>query len=167
VNLTSQSPAEPLPDPRWVDVVAGVDDQGRVRPMSYAALASVPDQWATTESTPTGVADLLHTTRATFALSWFHYELLVVSVAWSLLAVEAALRDRLSADDKSPLKALLTLAGKHLLLSPEDIDRLEAGRVLRNRLTHARNQQAWSVGLAAPVVAASHHAVTLIYPDPI
>ncbi len=93
-------------------------------------------------------------------------ELLVVSVAWSLLAVEAALRDRLGADDKSPLKALLTLAGKHLLLSREDIDRLEAGRVLRNRLTHPRNQQAWSVGMAAPVVAASHHAVTLISPTP-
>jgi len=93
--------------------------------------------------------------------------LVVVSVAWSLLAVEAALRDRLSADDKSPLKALLTLAGKDLLPSPEDIDRLEAGRVLRNRLTHARNQQAWPVGTAAPVVAASHHAVTLIYHHPI
>lgn len=85
MNLTSRSPAEPLPDPRWVNVVAGEDDRGQIRPMTYAALASVADQWATTESTPTGVADLLHTTRTTFALAWFHYELLVVSITWSLL----------------------------------------------------------------------------------
>jgi len=126
--------------------------------LTFAALASLVDQWATTKSTPTGVADLVHATRATFALAWFHYELLVVSVAWSLLAVEAALRDRLGVDDKPPLKALLTLAGRDLLLSTEDIDRLAAGRVLRNRLAHAREQQAWSVEMAAPVVAASHSA---------
>jgi len=60
VNLTSQSPAEPLPDPRWVNFIAGFDEHGQPRPMTFAALASVPDQWATTESTPTGVADLLH-----------------------------------------------------------------------------------------------------------
>jgi len=35
------------------------------------------------------VAELLSTSRALFVLAWFRYELLLVSVMWSLLAVEA------------------------------------------------------------------------------
>ena len=38
---------------------------------------------------------MLTTARKLFVLAWFHYELLVVSVTWSLVAVEAALRVRL------------------------------------------------------------------------
>lgn len=164
--MTSRS-VQPGPDPRWVNFIGGFDDHGQPRPMTYLALVTLTDQWSITESTPGGVAGLLGTTRATFALAWFHYELLVVSVTWSLLAVEAALRDRLAVDEKPPLKSLLNLAAERVLLSSQDIDRLDAGRELRNHLAHAKDQQAWTVGMAAPVVGASHHAVTLLYPDSI
>ena len=133
--------------------------------MTYEALLTITKEWHTTESTPRGVADLLSTARATFTLAWFHYELLVVAASWSLLAVEAALRDRLDVGTAPTFKRLLTLAIRDGLLTTEDSEHLDTGRQLRNTLAHAQSQQAWTVGMAAPVVGASHHAVRTIYPE--
>lgn len=88
-----------------------------------------------------------------------------MSASWSLLAVEAALRDRLDVDDKPPLKTLLARATDAGLLDPASADRLDAGRRLRNGLAYARAQQAWTVGMAGPVVRTSHEVVRLLCPD--
>jgi hypothetical protein len=155
----------PTPDPRWQNFIGGLDDHGRPKPMTYEALLAVTAEWPVSQQAPEGIVELLATARAAFALAWFHYELLVVSASWSLLAVEAALRDRLDVDEKPPLKALVARATKAGLLDDATADRLDAGRQLRNGLAHARAQQAWTVGMAGPVVRTSHEVVRLLYPD--
>jgi hypothetical protein len=155
----------PHPDDRWGLFIGGVDASGQPLPMTYDVLASVTTQWPTTTATPVGIAGLLTTARAAFALAWFQYELLVVAGAWSLLAVEAALRERVDANDHRPFKALLAQAGRDGLFSAAQLDRLDAGRQLRNQLLHPREQQAWTLGMAAPIVEASHEVIALLYPD--
>lgn len=98
-------------------------------------------------------------------MAWFHYELLVVSAPWSLLAVEAALGDRLATGPQAMLKTLVEQAVAKGLLEPSWEPRLDAGRRLRNQLLHAGEQVTWTPGMAAPVVAAAHKAVTDLYPD--
>jgi hypothetical protein len=132
--------------------------------MTLDVLESTARDWPTTEATPSGIAELLSTSRAAFVLAWFHYEMLVVSAAWSLLAVEGALRDRLEADDRRPLSKLLAQVKREQILAVEDVERLDAARQLRNQLAHARSQQVWTLGMAGPVVATSHRAISLVYP---
>jgi hypothetical protein len=49
----------PTADPRMVNFIGGVDDQGHPRPMTYQRLRQRADQWAITETTPDGPARLL------------------------------------------------------------------------------------------------------------
>src|SRR5829696_92005 len=85
-SLTS----EPLdPDPRMAFFVGGLDAAGQPHPLARSDLEQLSSQWPTSPATPVGVAELLSTSRALFVLAWFRYELLLVSVMWSLLAVEA------------------------------------------------------------------------------
>jgi hypothetical protein len=36
---------------------------------------------------------------------------------------------------------------------------------MRNDLAHAQEQQAWTVGMAAPILAAAHEVIAVLYPD--
>jgi hypothetical protein len=150
----------------------GFDDAGQPRSLAYADLIRKSEEWPTTVATPPGVAELLTTARAVFALAWFHYELLVVACMWSLLAVEAALRVRLTADPgharrkhEPSFSQLVRRARQEGLLTPGWAERLDAAREMRNRLAHAQEQQTWSVGIAAPIVAAAHELIAVLYPD--
>lgn len=156
---------QPEPDDRWRIFMGGLGDDGQPKPMTYEVFVSITRKWPVTPGTPSGIAGLLSTCRAAFELAWFHYELLVVAGTWSLLAVEAALRDRLEAGDKATFQKLLQHAEANGLLNADEVDRLDAGRELRNRLVHAREQQAWTLGMAAPIIEASHHLVGRLYPD--
>lgn len=156
--------AVPQADPRWQHFTGGVDAGGRVVPMTYGRLARLADEWPVTTSTPDGVAGLLATSRSLWGLAWYDYNLLVVSSSWSLLAVEAALRDRLGATGKPSMQDLLLKAMKQGLLSDDWTERLDAGRQVRNGLAHARSQGSWTVGMAAPVVRAAHEATAALYP---
>ncbi len=111
-----------------------------------------------------GVGDLLSTSRDLWSAAWFRYEFLVVSASWSLLAVEGALADRLAAGAEASLSQLVKPAVSTGLVPPESADRLDAGRLLRNRLLHAREQSTWAPGMAAPVLAIAHEIVADMYP---
>jgi len=153
---------EPEPDARSQYFVVLAPDGPR--PISYGDRVRESDQWAVTTRTPEGIAGLLRTTRATFALAVYHYELFVVAATWSLLAIEAALRERYDAD-KAAFKQLLGRAREDGLLDSDWFERLAHGRRLRNELVHARLQGAWTPAMASGVIQASHEAVARIYPD--
>ncbi len=107
---------------------------------------------------PNGVASLLETSRALFTHSW-----LAVSVAWSLVAVEAALREALApVPEKMNLKDLIGRAERDGRISREWADRLAAGRQLRNGFAHGDGQRVFTVGMAAPVLAAAHKVCALL-----
>ena len=63
-----------------------------------------------TEATPEGPARLLRAARDMFALGFYSYELVACSNAWSIFAVEAALKLRLGADEKTPFRTLVMQA---------------------------------------------------------
>lgn len=151
------------PDPRMSLFLGGFDDQGQTLPMSPGALRRSVARWPTTEATPEGVAGLLKTSRDLYVQSYFVYEFLVVSVLWSLHAVEAALRTHF--ESTKPFEKLIDRAGASGLLTADETDRLHAGRKLRNELTHAESQGAWTFGMSEGVVHASHEVVARIFDD--
>ncbi|TFV57419.1 hypothetical protein E4P41_14395 [Geodermatophilus sp. DF01-2] len=151
------------PDRRWALFIGGLDAGGRPRPMAHADLVRLTEKWPTTAATPPGVADLLSTARALITLAWFHYESMVVAGMWSLLAVEAALRVRL--DSEQQLVKLIGRAQQEGLITDKWATQLQAARHLRNDLAHARQQDAWTLGMAAPVLATAHEVIAVLYPD--
>lgn len=131
--------------------------------MSHTDLVRLTEKWPTTTATPPGFADLLSTARALVTLAWFHYESLVVAGMWSLLAVEAALRVRLGSEQR--LVKLIDRAQREGLITDQWATRLHAARQVRNDLAHARQQDAWTIGMAAPILAAAHELIAVLYPD--
>lgn len=107
------------------------------------------------------VASLLTTSRALFVQSYFVYEFLVVSALWSLHAVEAGLRVHFDSDAR--FVQLIKMAQDSQLLTSDEVDRLDAGRRLRNELAHADEQGAWTFGMSSGVVHASHEIVARLF----
>lgn len=138
------------------NLVGGIDADG-VRPIAFADLQNLADDWRTTPAMPDGVESLLATSRALFAHGWFVYEFLAVAVAWSLLAVEAALRSALApVPDRMSLKDLIMRATHQGLVTSAWADRLDAARQLRNSFAHPETQSVFTVGMAAPLLEAAH-----------
>jgi hypothetical protein len=138
------------------NLVGGIDADG-ARPIEFADLQNLADEWRTSPFVPDGVASLLSTSRALFTHSWFVYEFMAVAVAWSLMAVEAALRSALApVSNGTSLKNLILRAEREGLVTPAWTERLHAARQLRNRFAHPETQPAFTVGMAAPLLETAH-----------
>lgn len=151
------------PDDRVRLFIRGFDDAGRPLPLTVEALRETTTDWPVGEHVPAEISDLLSTSRDLFVHAWFHYEFLVVAAAWSLLAVEAAMRHEYPTREAEPLKRVLAQAHQDGLLTDEQHDRLRAGAKLRNRLLHATEQSVWTFGMAAGVLASSHAVVADLF----
>jgi hypothetical protein len=151
------------PDARMSLFLGGFDETGQPLPMSPGLLRRSVARWPVTAATPEGVAGLLKTSRDLYVQSYFVYEFLVVSVLWSLHAVEAALRTHF--ESTTPFEKLIDRARTSGLLTADEIQRLHAGRKLRNELTHAASQGAWTFGMSEGAVHASHEIVARIFDD--
>ena len=151
-------------DPRMANFIGGFDEVGQPKPMSVALLRSVAASWPTTSTTPTGVAEILQTSRQLFVHSFYVYEFATVAVAWSLLAVETALRTRLQAGESARYAAMLKRAESEKILTPMMADRLDAGRQIRNGFSHPTGQSVWALGMASGALTTSHEAVGRLFP---
>lgn len=146
-------------------LVGSIDPNG-VRSLEFADLSRLADEWRTSPAVPGGVASLLETSRALFTHSWFVYEFMAVAVAWSLMAVEAALREALApVPDRMNLKDLIERAEREGRIPRAWAGRLDACRQLRNGFAHPQTQTVFTVGMAAPVLEASHEVCWLLFPD--
>jgi len=116
------------PDPRMQLFIGGFDAAGRAMPISPKSLRRQTDRWSVTASTPEGVASLLRTSRDLFVQSFFVYEFLVVGASWSLLAVEAALRDRLASTER--FQRLIDQARAKRLIDSDEHAQLDAAPVV-------------------------------------
>jgi hypothetical protein len=96
-------------------------------------------------------------------LGFYSYELVACSHAWSIFAVEAALKLRLGADEKTQFSRLVKRAREQGLVSDHLADILSTGRRLRNKFVHRGEQPTWSFGMAAQVIGASFKIVTELY----
>jgi len=133
--------------------------------MSVAVLNSVASEWPTTSTTPPGVAEILRTSRLLFVHGYCVYEFFTVGVAWSLLAVETALRTRLQAGEGARFKEMLKRAESERILTPEMADCLDAGRQIRNNFSHPTGQSVWMPSMATSALMTSHAAIAGLFPE--
>lgn len=120
--------------------------------MTPERFAAPADRWVVTAQTPKDVAELLDVSRSLYCHGVFVYEFVTVAVQHALIALEAALAHRLDRPDDT-LGALIKRAHEQGLLTDADFEALHtAARPLRNGFGHARHQQVWTVGMAAPVI---------------
>ena len=99
-----------------------------------------------------------------FALGFYSYGLVACSNAWSIFAVEAALKLRLGPDERTPFRELIQRARKQGLITDYLADILDTGRELRNRFVHEGEQPVWTFGMAAEVIGSSFKIVAELYP---
>lgn len=144
-------------------MLGGIDEKRRPILLTPEHLKDQASSWPTSASTPGGVADLLRISRKMFVHGFFVYELITVSAMWSFLAVEAALKLRL--DSRATFAPLIKRGRELGHISEKTADRVDAGRELRNELSHPTEQIVWTLGMAAPVIAASHQLVADLFPD--
>lgn len=169
MNGVATTSAHDQPDPRWSNFkgpVVGTGDHLYRRPITHEDLAEVIARLdGIAPGAPPAIAEMLRVARALIVQSWWCYDFLTVSVVWSLMAVEAALRERLvKPEEPSPtFKPLVRLAKLGGLLGEEDGKTLEAGAKLRDGLVHARGQVALTLGIAVPLVKISHELINRLY----
>lgn len=71
----------PQPDPRMAYFSGGLGPDGVPIPISAERLQETAGRWPTTDTTPSGVADLLRVSRSLFVYSCFVYDFATPS-AW-------------------------------------------------------------------------------------
>ena len=142
------------PDPRW-QLLHG----------DRAALEQIAAQWPTSAKVPGEIAEMLRVARDLLVHSYFVYEFGAVAVAWSLIAVEAALRNRVAdeASEREPLARVISKAEELGLLRADEVVALDAARKFRNSLAHAKGQSVFSLGMVAPMLAVAHEIVVNLY----
>jgi hypothetical protein len=134
--------------------------------ISREALAEIADSWPSTEVvTKPEVASMLKTCRDLFVHCYFVYEFGLVAVIWSVLAVEAALRDCLGeeATRDDGLSRLIGKAQGRGWLTAEQAEALRAGAEFRNRITHARSHGVLTLPLVAGPLHNAHEVIVQLY----
>jgi hypothetical protein len=100
-----------------------------------------------------------------FALGFYSYELVASAAAWSIFAVEAALRLRLAPGSSKSLHQLIPIAQSKGIVDAHLADILDTGRKIRNNFVHGGVQPTWTFGMADRVIGASFKIVAELYPD--
>lgn len=132
------------------------------RPESLSGAAS---SWPTTGMTPKHVGEQLRVAREMFVHAAFLYDLFTVAAAWCLLALEPALRDRLSAGRNVKFRDLIVRAQDAGHLTNEEAARLRAGLKLRHVFAHPERWSVYSPGMSEMLLKATHDVVARLFPD--
>lgn len=154
-DVSTDKPPVPLePDGRWQFMVG-----------THADLAARAATWPTHPKTNEQVADMLAICRRLFEHTYFVYEFGVVAVVWSVLAVEAALRDRLGeeASDRDGLAKLIGKAEGRGWFKQHEAEALRAGAELRNRLVHAQTYGVFTPAVVAGALETAHLSIAQLY----
>jgi hypothetical protein len=155
----------PQADRRMVNFLGGLDPDGQPLPMTFRRLREHADKWPITDATPAGPRQLLKTTQDMFAQAFYSYELATCACAWSIFAVEAALKARLQAAQNASLKKLIDRAKSLGLVDEYLADILDTGREIRNNFVHEGVQPVWTFGMADMVIGASFRIVAELFPE--
>lgn len=156
---------DPQPDRRWQNFTGGVDEDGRVLPMSYDVLARAAAEWANllpVSMLIDGPADLLRTARSMFVNSWFDYDFMTSACLTGFQAMEAAFRVLYPGADKVPFRALIRRARDQGVLPENIADLADTGAELRNTFSHPMGTAALTPGMAASMLENTHRLVGLV-----
>lgn len=130
------------------------------------AVDAVVARFAHTEATPPEVRSLLDVSCMLLRMCVVHYEFAAIAVEKSLQALERALRIHLAAGDKIPFAALVKRLPARGEISEADVDLIDAGRELRNRLfAHPAQAIVLPLVMATGLVASSHRLIGVLFPD--
>jgi hypothetical protein len=115
---------------------------------------------------PTEVEALLDISRKLLQTAPVHYEFAAIGAEKSFQALELAVRTRLGASGRPTFAQLLATLAKQGVVSASDLDMINTGRELRNRVfahptTAVALPMVWAMGLAE----GSHGLVALLYPE--
>jgi hypothetical protein len=149
-------------DGRVVNFIGGIDASGRPLPLSREKLVATTETWPTSPNTPEDIAGQLRVARELFVHCLLVWEFSAVGVAWSLMAVESALRFALGAADRETFAALIKAGAARGMYDASTSELLDFGRQLRNSLSHPSNQPAMTLGMASPMIEQSHRMVALL-----
>jgi hypothetical protein len=155
--------ADRLPDSRSLNFAGDVDEAGRPLPMTVEVLQARTNKWPVSPQTPDGVAALLARSRQLFVDGYYTYENFLDAATRSLQAVEAALRVRLDAGEKTSFARLIDRARAENLVDERTHDILHTGRRLRNDQVHATGMSYFNPAIAAMVIGTSHKLVAEIF----
>lgn len=153
-------------DPRWENIIGGIDEDGCVRPMSFELLEDLAAEWAALvpgRSSPEGAGALLRTARSLFTHSWFNYEFMAVACLVGFQALEAAFRELYpEVRQGKPLRALVQRAQNEKVFAPNISNLANTGVDLRNLMSHPGMPTAFTVGIAAPMLENTHRLVAAV-----
>jgi hypothetical protein len=152
VNSTIELPW-PVPDPRARRFVSEFSDMhGIVRRLQVPA------------SIPVNTARAFITARELLRFSFYHYEFAAVAVSTSIIAIEAALRDRYGG---SNLASMIGSALADGTITNQQADHLDTGRKIRNQYAHGKTMHpALPITFAADLVMTSLEVITLLLDPP-
>ena len=147
-------------DPRWSSMVELDLSTYQPKPFTFKHLEDISNAWSQlvpSKLEQSGALSLLRTSRNLFKYSWFDYDFMVIACLVSIQALEVAFYD---ANQQISKKKFFANAIKSAVTSgdidQEDADIMEAGRLLRNSLSHPKTQSSFSIGMASPVIERSH-----------
>ena len=145
----------PVPDPRAHHFVKHYSDM-------HAMVADL----IVPAGAPAYVVSVLETSRELLRHSYYRYEFTTVALTHSLFGLERAFAERLAV--KKPFQKLIEQAADDGLITAELADRLDAGRLLRNKLAHGDlTGTALTPALAISMVRAAFDTAALLYPPPV
>lgn len=151
-------------DDRVRMMVGRIADDGQVLMMTPDLFRAPTVNWTVNPETPRDVAELLAVVKSLYCHGAFVYEFVAIAVQQALIALEAALAHRLDRP-KDSLGDLIDRAHKQGLIDDGQHYVLHEGaRHLRNGFGHARTQERWTVGMAAPVIERIHAVIASLWP---
>jgi hypothetical protein len=128
----------PVPDPR-----------ARLYASEFANMHQLVRPLEIPDAIPTNTARAFETARELLRFSFYRYEFAAVAVSTSIIAIEAALRDRYG---KTNLAAAIAKALEDGIIDEAQADHLNTGRQIRNRYAHGETMHpalpiTWAVQL--------------------
>jgi hypothetical protein len=111
---------------------------------------------------PSGIAELLATSRALLSHSWFRYDFMAIACLVAFQAVESTLRQTVYpfARPDTAYEALVDQAVRDWHISRDVGDRLKAAARLREGLAQPGGQAAYTFAIAEPIVEFCHTVVS-------
>jgi hypothetical protein len=134
--------------------------------MNIDVLRARTVKWPVSAYAPEGVADLLTRSRQLFIDGYFPYENFLDAGIRSIQAVEAALRSRYNAAEKTGFAKLIDRAHADGLVDDHTQDILHTGRRIHNDNVHATQQFLWPPAIAANVIRTSHILAARLFESP-
>lgn len=131
----------------------------------YEILSASAEKWPVAEQSLAPVQDILRISRAVFAHGSLVWEFFAVGTAWSVIAVELALRDVMQSGDRIPFRELISEAERKGRIESSEAKALDAGAQLRNNWMHGKGFLAMTPGMAEEMILASHMLVAKLYED--